>query len=114
MIGEVTPENAVSKKDLIEDARDAYDKLTDGQKELIEPEEKEKLTDAEKIYDNATGGHNQAAADEVKDKIDAIPSPVKNDEETKQKIEDARESYDDLTGTQKDIPALGRQRQVDF
>ena len=102
-IGEVTPENVTSKKDLIEDAREAYDKLTDGQKEQIEPEEKKKLTDAEKVYDNATGGHNQAAADKVKDKIDAIPSPVRNDEETKQKLEDALEAYDDLTGTQKDM-----------
>ena len=30
-IGEVTPENVISKKDLIEDAREAYDKLTDVQ-----------------------------------------------------------------------------------
>ncbi len=102
-VGEVTSENVISKKNLIEDAREAYDKLTDEQKELIEPEEKKKLTDAEKIYDNATGGHNQAAADKAKEKIDAIPGPVRNDEETRQKIEDAREAYDDLSGTQKDM-----------
>ncbi len=102
-IGEVTPENVISKKDLIEDAREAYDKLTEDQKKLIEPEEKKKLTDAEKIYDDATGGHNQAAADKVTEKIDAIPDQIKNDEETKQKIEDAEDAYDNLTGTQKDM-----------
>ena len=102
-IGEVTPENVISKKDLIEDARETYDKLTDDQKELIEPEDKKKLTDAEKIYDEATGGHNQAAADKVTEKIDAIPDQIRNDEETKQKIEEAKEAYDNLTGTQKDM-----------
>ncbi len=113
-IGEVTPENAVSKKDLIEDARDAYDKLNDKQKELIEPEEKKKLTDAEKIYDNATGGHNQAAADKVKDKIDLIPDPVRNDEETKQKLEDALDAYDNLSGTQKDmVPEESKEKLKD-
>ena len=35
-IGEVTPENVIRKKDLIEDAREAYDKLTDSQKEMID------------------------------------------------------------------------------
>ncbi|MCI8299293.1 MAG: hypothetical protein HFI69_02920 [Lachnospiraceae bacterium] len=102
-IGEVTSENVLSKKDLIEDGRSAYDKLNESQKELIDPSEKKKLTDAEKIYDEATGGHNQEEADKVADKIDAIPEQVGNDEETKQKIEDAKDAYDSLTGAQKDM-----------
>ncbi len=102
-IGEVTPETAASKKELIEEAREWYDRLTEEQKKLITPEEKKKLTDAEKMYDNATGGKNQEAADAVKEKIDQIPSPVTSDEETGKKIEDAKESYENLTGMQKDM-----------
>ncbi len=110
-IGEATPENVTSKKDLIEDAREAYDKLNEEQKGLITPEEKKKLTDAEKLYDDATGGHNQAAADKVTEKIDAIPDQIKNDEETGQKIEEAKDAYENLTGSQQDmVPEASREK----
>jgi len=113
-IGEATPENVTSKKDLIEDAREAYDKLNEEQKELITAEEKKKLTDAEKLYDNATGGKNQAAADQAKQKIDAIPDPVKADWDSKSKIEAARDIYDSLTSAQKDmVPEASKKKLTD-
>ncbi len=99
-IGTVTATEESSKK--IEDARDAYEKLNEGQKKEITPETKKKLTDAEKVYDELTGGKNQTAADAVKEKITGIGT-VENTPECGKKIEDARDSYDKLTSTQKDM-----------
>ena len=113
-IGDVTVENAEEKGQEIEDARDAYDSLTDKQKEQIAPETLKKLTDAEKAYDQATGGKNQAAVDRVVEKIDAIPMPVQHDWKCAQKIEEAREAYDSLTGSQKNmVPEEKKQKLTD-
>ena len=113
-IGDVTVENAEEKGQEIEDARDAYDSLTDKQKEQISPETLKKLTDAEKAYDQATGGKNQAAVDRVVEKIDAIPMPVQHDWKCAQKIEEAREAYDSLTGIQKNlVPEDKKQKLTD-
>lgn len=109
-IGEVTFDNAISKKDLIEDARKAYDKLTDSQKDMIDDSKLQKLTDAEKIYGDAVNADNQtkldqAAVQNVVNKINAIGTVVKTDE-CAAKIKDARDAYNALTDIQKKmVPA---------
>ena len=104
----------IKKGQKIEDARNAYDSLTEKQKEQITPETLKKLTDAEKVYDQATGGKNQAAADRAAAKIDAIPIPVQYDWKCAQKIEEAREAYDSLTGIQKNlVPEDKKQKLID-
>ena len=87
----------------IDEARDAYDALTDTQKALVT--NYETLTAAEASYaalkaaaDQAAA--DQAAADEVIEKINAIGT-VEYTEASKTKIDAAREAYNALTDTQK-------------
>ncbi|MBR5427506.1 MAG: InlB B-repeat-containing protein [Clostridia bacterium] len=87
----------------IDEARDAYDALTDTQKALVT--NYETLTAAEASYaalkaaaDQAAA--DQAAADEVIEKINAIGT-VEYTEASKTKIDAAREAYNALTDAQK-------------
>ena len=91
-IGEVT----LDKESDIKAARDAYDKLTDAQKELVTNEST--LAAAEKKLAELKA--NKAAADAVIAKINAI-GPVTKD--SKDKIEAARAAYDKLTEAQKEL-----------
>ncbi len=79
-----------SDRQAIEAAREAYDALSEAQKESISPETYQKLVAAE----------NYLAAAEVKDLIDSI-GKVKGDNQSKTKIEAARAAYDALTEEQK-------------
>ena len=90
-IGEVTLESG----DAIEAAREAYDALTDTQKELVK--NYEKLTAAEEAYAAMV---DAAAAKAAEDLIDAIGEVTL---ESGDAIEAAREAYDALTDTQKEL-----------
>ena len=89
----------------IDEARSAYDALTDAQKALIPAETLAILTTAESSYSTQKAAAeeaaaNQAAADAVTTKINAI-GEVSYTAESKTKIDEARTSYDALTDSQK-------------
>ncbi len=94
----------------IDDARKAYDALTEAQKKLVPEEKLALLTAAETKYselkaaaDSETA--NQNAANAVIAKITAIGT-VTYTSESKAKIDEARTAYEELTGAQKAlIPA---------
>ena len=90
-IGEVTLESG----DAIEAAREAYDALTDTQKELVK--NYEKLTAAEEAYAAMV---DAAAAKAAEDLIDAIGEVTL---ESGDAIKAARAAYDALTDTQKEL-----------
>ena len=82
----------------VENAREAYEALTDTQKALVA--NYEVLTNAEKaIVDLEKTAADQAAADRVMALIKDIPSNVTLDDTNT--VEAARVAYDDLTDTQK-------------
>ena len=92
-IGTVT-ENSGEK---IKAAREAYDALTDSQKELVE--NYKALTDAETAYaELVKTAEDETAAKAVAEKIDAIGEVTLNSGE---KIREAREAYNRLTDVQK-------------
>ena len=102
-IGTVTYTSESKAK--IDDARTAYDALTEAQKELVPKETLALLTAAESTYaelkaaaDSETA--NQNAADAVIAKINAIGT-VTYTSESKAKIDDARAAYNALTEAQK-------------
>ena len=89
----------------IDEARTAYDALTEAQKALVPAETLALLTAAESTYaelkaaaDSGTANQNAAAA--VIAKITAIGTVAYTDE-SKEKIDDARTAYDALTEAQK-------------
>ena len=91
----------------IDDARKAYDTLTEAQKELVPEETLNLLTAAESAYAELkaaadSGTANQNAADAVIAKITAIGTVAYTDE-SKEKIDEARKAYDALTEAQKEL-----------
>ena len=95
-IGEVTLESEA----VITEARTAYDKLTDAQKELVGTENLAKLTDAEKKLAELKqqAEEDQKAANAVIEKINAIGEVTLESEAA---ITGARAAYDKLTEAQK-------------
>lgn len=91
-IGDVT----VDSKEAIEDAREAYDALTDDQKALVPDETLKALTDAEAALAKATA--DKAAADAVAGKINGIGTVTRRSGAA---IKAARDAYDALTDDQK-------------
>ncbi len=88
----------LNDKAKVQAARDAYDDLTDTQKDLVV--NYQKLVAAEKaIVDLEKTAADQAAADGVIALIKAIPSNVTLDDADK--VETARTAYEALTDTQK-------------
>ena len=102
-IGTVT--YTAESKAKIDEARTAYDALTEAQKELVPEETLSVLTAAETAYTELkaaadSGTANKNAADAVIAKITAIGTVAYTDE-SKEKIDDARKAYDTLTEAQK-------------
>jgi len=95
-IGEV--EYTEDCKDAIDTARDAYEALTEAQKELVE--NYDVLVAAEERYAELKADHE--AAEAVEALIDAI-GEVEYTEESKALIDAAREGYDALTDSQKEL-----------
>jgi hypothetical protein len=83
------------------DAREAYNNLTQAQKDLVDATTLQKLTDAEADYAALEADHN--AANAVINLINAIDDPVVYTDACHQEILDAREAYNDLTQAQKDL-----------
>ena len=83
----------------IEDARAAYDALSDNAKGALDAADVKKLTDAEA----ALTALNQAEADKVVAKINNIPTPVELKLATRDSIESARAAYDALNAAQQDL-----------
>ena len=104
VIGKINAIGVVSyseaSKALIDDARAAYDALTDAQKALIPAATYKVLTDAEQAYADlkAKTAADLAAANIVITKIDAIGSVTLSSEPA---IVDARAAYNALTTDQK-------------
>ena len=89
----------------IDEARKAYDALTEAQKKLVPAETLSVLTSAETAYANLKAAAdsetaNQTAAAAVIAKITAIGT-VAYTSESKEKIDEARKAYDALTEAQK-------------
>ena len=97
-IGEVSYNDDCKQK--IDAAREAYDKLTDAQKELVD--NYQTLTDAETKYNGYQTDDTEAK--KVAELINAIGEVSYNDD-CKQKIDAAREAYDKLTDAQKELVA---------
>ncbi len=95
-IGEVSYNDDCKQK--IDAAREAYDKLTDAQKELVD--NYQTLTDAETKYNGYQTDDTEAK--KVAELINAIGEVSYNDD-CKQKIDAAREAYDKLTDAQKEL-----------
>ena len=88
----------------IEDARAAYDALTDDQKALVNPETVDKLTAAEEAL--APILEDVAAAQAVSDKIKALPAVTKVTVADKAAIDEANDAYNALTDAQKSYVPL--------
>ena len=102
-----TVEYTDASKAKIDDARTAYNNLTDAQKALVSADVVKVLTDAEAAYaeleqaaDHAA--KDKAAADAAIAKINAIGN-VEYTDASKQKIDAARTAYDALTDAQKTL-----------
>jgi len=91
-------------KAAIEDARAAYDALTDDQKALVNPETVDKLTAAEEAL--APILEDVAAAQAVSDKIKALPAATKVTVADKAVIDEANDAYNALTDAQKSYVPL--------
>ncbi|MBR1855129.1 MAG: Ig-like domain-containing protein, partial [Lachnospiraceae bacterium] len=87
-----------ANKDAIEEARAAYDALTDEGKAKVSADTLKKLTDAEAALKTA---EDQAAADTVSTTINALPASADVTTENKAAIEAARVAYNALTDAQK-------------
>lgn len=89
-IGKVTHGGQDDSKDAIDEAREAYDSLSDEEKALVDAynETGKALDDAENVY-------------EAMEKIDAI-GEISYDTESEEKIASAREIYDSLSDDQKE------------
>ena len=112
----VTEADAKEKEQEITDARDAFDKLTDEQKQLLPDGTEKKLTDAEKALDAANGGGEiDTAVKAVEDKIDAIGDvTLENALDKKQAITEAKDAFDKLTDEQKGmISDAGKEKLKD-
>lgn len=83
-----TPEDTEDFRDKVAGAREAYDALTDDQKDIFPEDVLKVLTDDEAIVP-------------VMDEIDAIGAP-EDTEDFRSAVENARESYDGLSDDQKD------------
>ena len=91
----------LDSKTAIEEARAAYDALTDAQKALVSEETLKKLTDAEAEYAKLIADEaDKATAKAVEEKITTIGTVTLDSE---QKIIAARQAYDALTDTQKQL-----------
>ena len=97
-IGEVTLESEA----VITEARTAYDKLTDAQKELVGTENLAKLTDAEKKLAELKqqAEEDQKVANAVIEKINAIGEVTLESEKA---ITETRTAYNALTDAQKNL-----------
>lgn len=95
-IGEVTYNGGQDdSKDDIVTAQQAYDNLTNEQKELVNQANKDDLDDAKETYDNV---------DDAVHAIEAIGNINHGGEnDSKDKINTARTAYDQLTNEQKDL-----------
>ena len=95
-LGEIT----IDDKEAIEEARTAYEALSDEQKEMVPAEIVEKLIEAEaKLAAVEKDAADTETANAVTDMINALPDNVS--ESDKEAIEDARSAYDALTEEQK-------------
>ncbi len=100
-----TVEATAACKEKIEEARAAYDALTEAQKALVTAAQLKVLTDAEEEYERLMEEGGQAAIDRVAaegavEKINEIGT-VEATIACKEKIEAARAAYDNLTEAQK-------------
>lgn len=95
--GSITLENEA----LINATLDAFNKLTDKQKEHLSPEEVQKLNDAaNKLQDLKTALEaDKKAAQEVVDVIGSLPDDIRLEDESK--IQEAIAAYEKLNATQK-------------
>lgn len=95
-IGDVTYNGGQDdSKDDIEDAQQAYDDLTDEQKELVDQANKDDLDDAKETYEKVDDAVHTI------EEIGDINHGGEND--SKDKINTARNTYDQLTDEQKDL-----------
>ena len=88
-----------SDRAAIEEARAAYDALTDDQKAKVSTDTLNKLTEAEEALAKAEA--DEAAANAVSDKINALKDTDEITTSDKEAIEAARNAYDGLTDDQK-------------
>ena len=86
----------------IDEARAAYDALTDEQKAKVTADQLKVLTDAETAYADLKAAADQEAANAVIALIDAIGN-VEYTDASKAKIDAARDAYDKLTEDQKSL-----------
>ena len=98
-INALSNEVTIDDKDAIEEARAAYDALTDGQKSKVSAKILKKLTDAEAALKVLV---DDAEAKKVVDKINKLPSSDKVALTDKESIKAARKAYDALTDDQKE------------
>ena len=90
----------LNDKVTVEDARAAYDALTDDQKALLTDETLSKLTAAEESI------ADQEAVKEYTDMVNALPAATAVTLNDKEAIEAARAAFDALTDKQKDMAPL--------
>lgn len=92
---------SLESKAKIEEARAAYDALSDEQRDLIGADVLKKLTDAEETYvELEKNAVDKAAAEAVEDKISAIGTVTMD---SKAAIDEARAAYEELSDTQKNL-----------
>lgn len=94
----------VEDADQINAARDAYNNLTDAQKELISAEVLALLTGAETSLGEAqAAAANQTAATAVETAISALPTASEIGLEDGDNVDAARQAYESLTAAQKKL-----------
>ena len=107
-------EVGLENKRAIEEAKEAYDALTDYQKSKVDPAIVEKLKKDEAALAAAEEKRDTDAAKAVEDKINDLPSSDKVKVEDKTAIEAARAAYNSLTDSQKaKVSETAKQKLLD-
>ena len=101
---QITKDNAQS----VLDVKEAYDALSDAQKELISSDLKDRLEEAaakaEEVLKEEPGEDpDQQAADQVAEQIEKLPAADQITEDNAQSVLDVKEAYDALSDAQKEL-----------
>jgi len=99
-------EITLDSKDAIDEAREAYEALSDDQKAKVPAETLDKLEEAEQKYAEVKDADDTQKAGVASDVIEKLPEVKDVTLDDKEAIEEAREAYDALTDDQKaKVPA---------
>ena len=101
MIEALPDDISTADKEAIDEAREAYEKLSPDQKAAVDKDDLDKLEEAEEKYAEEKDKEDTAAANAVTSAINKLPSADNVKLSDKDAIEAARKAYNSLTADQK-------------